>query len=56
MLHLHYEWVAHSHVDGGNLAASKEDRDTLRRLNQKKSIIVGLDGEETEFYQSVFGA
>lgn len=49
-----YEWVAHSHVDGGNLAASVEDRDTLRKLKQKKSIIIGIDGQEVEFHVSPF--
>ena len=49
-----YEWVAHSHVDGGNLTASAADRETLRKLGQRKSIIVGIDGEEIEFYQSPF--
>ena len=49
-----YEWVAHSHVDMGNLTPSQEDRITLMRLGQKKSIIVGIDGEEVVFYQSPF--
>ena len=49
-----YEWVAHSHVDMGRLTASTGDRDTLRRLGQNSSIIVGIDGEEAVFYQSVF--
>lgn len=49
-----YEWVAHSHVDGGNLAASIADRETLKKLGQLYSIIVGLDGEEIKFYQSPF--
>lgn len=49
-----YEWVAHSHVDMGRLTASAGDRDTLRRLGQNSSIIVGIDGEEAVFYQSVF--
>lgn len=49
-----YEWVAHSHVDGGNLTASAADRETLRKLGQRKSIIVGIDGEEKEFHQSPF--
>jgi SPP1 gp7 family putative phage head morphogenesis protein len=50
-----YEWIAHSHVDGGNLAASLADMETLKLLGQLHSIIVGLDGEEVEFYQSPFG-
>lgn len=49
-----YIWVAHSHVDGGMLVASIADRETLRLLGQKSSIIVGIDGEEAEFYQSIF--
>lgn len=49
-----YEWVAHSHTDKGQLVASIADRETLKRLGQKKSIIVGVDGEEHEFYQSPF--
>ena len=54
ILNRRYEWVAHSHVDGGNLTASAADRETLRKLGQRKSIIVGIDGEEIEFYQSPF--
>ena len=49
-----YEWVAHSHVDGGNLAASIADRETLKKLGQLFSVIVGIDGEEIKFYQSPF--
>lgn len=49
-----YEWVVHSHVDRGNLTASTADRETLIRLGQRKSSIVGIDGEEIEFYQSLF--
>ena len=49
-----YEWVAHSHVDGGNLAASLADRETLKKLGQRFSVIVGIDGEEIKFYQSPF--
>lgn len=30
------------------------DRTTLKRLNQKSSILIGIDGEEIVFYQSVF--
>lgn len=55
ILEKRYEWIAHSHVDGGNLTASAADRETLKKLGQRKSIIVGLDGEEIEFYQSPFG-
>lgn len=49
-----YIWVAHSHIDKGNLVPSIADRETLKRLGQKKSIIVGIDGEEVEFYLSPF--
>lgn len=54
ILEKRYTWVAHSHVDGGRLVASIADRETLRMLGQKSSIIVGIDGEEAEFYQSLF--
>ena len=54
ILNKKYEWVAHSHIDRGNLTPSKEDRATLARLGQKKSILVGIDGEEVVFYQSPF--
>lgn len=49
-----YEWVAHSHVDRGKLVASPEDRETLKKLKQKKSILVGIDGQEQKFHQSEF--
>lgn len=49
-----YEWAAHSHVDRGTLMPSIADRTTLKRLNQKSSILVGIDGEEIVFHQSVF--
>ena len=49
-----YELVAHSHVDRGKLAASQDDRDTLAKLNQDESIIIGLDGEQKKYSQSVF--
>ena len=51
-----YKWIAHSHVDGGVLAASVADRKTLERLHQESSIIVGIDGEETVFQQLLFDA
>lgn len=54
IINKHYEWVAHSHVDGGPLNASVEDRETLHKLKQSKSIIVGIDGEEIIFKQSLF--
>lgn len=50
----HFKWIAHSHVDGGPLMASVEDRKTLHKLNQAESIIVGIDGEEIVFGQSLF--
>ena len=50
----HYEWIAHSHVDGGILTPSQEDRETLKLLGQKTSIIIGIDGEEVTFSQSPF--
>ena len=49
-----YEWVAHTHTDGGQLIPSLGDRETLKRLGQRKSLIIGIDGEETDFYQSDF--
>ena len=49
-----YEWIVHSHVDFGNLIESQEDRDTLRKLKQSKSIIIGPTGKEIEFCQSEF--
>ncbi len=45
----HYKWVAHSHVDMGKLVASREDRDTLKKIKQKTSIIIGIDGKENMF-------
>ena len=51
-----YEWIAHSHVDGGQLVASVADRETLRRLGQKRSLLVGINGEEIYFTQSPFDA
>lgn len=49
-----YEWVAHSHVDGGKLTPSNADRAVLRRLKQERSVIVGVNGEEKSFGQSLF--
>ena len=49
-----YEWIAHSHVDMGNLVASRADRNTLRLFKQKKSIIIGPTGKEITFTQSEF--
>jgi len=49
-----YEWVAHSHVDRGILKPSPQDRNTLRRLKQQTSSLVGIDGEEIKYSQSEF--
>lgn len=49
-----YELVAHTHVDMGELMASADDRRLLRAINQKKSLIVSIDGREKEFYQNMF--
>ena len=49
-----YEWVAHSHVDRGILTPSPEDRETLRRLKQRESILVGIDGREVKYDDSMF--
>ena len=46
-----YEWVAHTHVDGGYLTPSSADKKTLRLLNQRKSIIMGVDGREEVFFK-----
>ena len=34
--------------------ASADDRRLLRAINQKKSLIVSIDGREKEFYQNMF--
>lgn len=44
-----YEFVAHTHTDGGNLESSSQDRKTLKILGQEKSTIIGIDGAEREF-------
>lgn len=44
-----YEFVAHTHTDGGALESSSQDRKTLKILGQEKSIIIGIDGVEREF-------
>lgn len=49
-----YKLVAHTHVDMGELMASADDRRLLRAINQKKSLIVSIDGREKEFYQNMF--
>ena len=49
-----YYWVAHSHVDKGSLMASAEDRHTLKELKQKESVIIGIDGKTSTFYQNYF--
>lgn len=49
-----YELVAHTHVDMGELMASADDRRLLRAINQKKSLIVSINGREKEFYQNMF--
>lgn len=49
-----YELIAHTHVDMGELMASADDRQLLRAINQKKSLIVSIDGREKEFYQNMF--
>lgn len=49
-----YKWIAHSHIDMGNLTPSIADRETLRKLNQQKSIIIGPTGKEIEYYQNEF--
>ena len=49
-----YEWVAHSHIDRGLLVPSEADRQTLKRLGQKKSKLIGINGEEIEFTSDIF--
>lgn len=49
-----YKWVAHSHVDRGILKPSMQDRNTLKRLKQQTSNLVGIDGEEITYSQSEF--
>lgn len=44
-----YEWVAHTHVDRGPLKPSLADRNTLRLLEQEKSIIVDMEGNMIDF-------
>lgn len=46
---------AHSHVDGGKLAASKDDRDFIKAIGQKSSIVVSAyDGREVRFSIGLF--
>ena len=49
-----YKFVAHSHVDGGRLSPSEDDRTTLKYLNQKKSILVSSSGEMMEYTSNKF--
>ena len=49
ILEKRYEWIAHTHVDRGPLIPSTDDKNTLRRLKQKESKIIGVDGQEKEF-------
>ena len=49
------ELFAHTHVDGGPLVASKDDRDFLKTIGQNSSIVVSaFDGHEIEFSISLF--
>lgn len=52
MLSGKFEWIAHTHTDLGPLVASREDKETLKRLNQKRSYIIGVDGSEKPFTQN----
>lgn len=49
-----WEWVAHSHsgYTFGNLYASAEDQNLLRRIGQEKSTIVNSRGHKAEFTQN----
>ena len=49
-----YEWIAHSHVDLGKLVPSPEDRKTLAKFNQERSVIIGPTGKEITFTVSEF--
>lgn len=49
-----HKWVAHSHVDKGPLMPSAADRETLKKLGQKQSTIVGINGEVKTFGLSPF--
>ena len=49
------ELFAHTHVDGGPLKASKDDRDFLKTIGQNNSILVSAyDGHEVEFSINLF--
>ena len=49
-----YEWIAHTHVDGGPLVPSAADRDTLKELGQKSSTLLGIDGSRLDFTENPF--
>lgn len=49
-----FEWIAHTHVDMGPPIPSREDRETLRKFNQKESIIISHNGEEISFTSNDF--
>lgn len=50
-----YKWVSHTHVVKADLVPSPEDRQTLKKLNQKKNrLISGIDGSYTDFTQNMF--
>lgn len=50
-----YKWVSHTHVVKAKLSPSLEDRQTLRKLNQKLSrLISGVDGTCMDFTQNMF--
>lgn len=49
-----YKLIAHTHVDRGVLVPSQDDMDLLIYLGQKKSTIIGIDGQEHEFYADLF--
>ncbi len=49
------ELIAHSHPDIDRIIPSRDDRDFLRKIGQKKSIIVSwYTGQTIEFYANEF--
>ncbi len=49
------ELVAHSHPDMDHIIPSREDRDFLKAIGQRKSVIISwYTGRQVEFYADVF--
>ncbi len=49
-----YKLIAHTHVDMGILSASADDRNLLKIIGQKKSLLLSIDGREVIFSQNMF--